>query len=149
MKIIFLDFDGVIALEHKHEFFGAEMRLSVRCISFLNKIIAKTGAVIVVTSSWRINRNVEKLQALLEDKGFVGRVIDMVEVLEDWFATRDDEIKLWLNRNGMPDSFILIDDQDVPKFNSRLVKTKPNNGLSQESEVGKAISLLNDKKNIP
>jgi len=62
MKIIFLDFDGVMDTAYYGHIIGKECRPSndefgtvfdPNCVRNLKEIIDKTGAGIVVTSSWK------------------------------------------------------------------------------------------------
>ena len=119
MKIIFLDIDGVM----NHQLFYKEEKeknidysketsqeydsrqFDPRCMELLNHIIEKTGAKVVVSSSWRSGRTVEDLQDLLQGVGFKGEVIGKTPHL--FFANKDYdksvprgcEIKAWLETN--------------------------------------------------
>ena len=44
-------------------------------MELLNELIKKTGAKVVITSTWRLSRSVEELQRVLDYKGFEGEVI--------------------------------------------------------------------------
>jgi hypothetical protein len=88
MKIIFLDFDGVLNSQYWYtkrmgEFtmddFGSKYPIyefDPETIERLNYIIEKTSAKVVVSSTWRIGKNVEYLQNLLVSVGFNGEIID-------------------------------------------------------------------------
>ena len=107
MKIIFLDIDGVLntrntlkrdsKMEYPHCFFAKEL------VSNLNKITDKTGAKIVLSSSWRIGKTVEQLQDLFEQVGITGELIDKTPKLrfENSSCTvpRGDEIRHWVQHN--------------------------------------------------
>jgi hypothetical protein len=51
-KIIFLDIDGVLN-DHKYNKKAQSSTLKKSCVKQLNRIIAKTGAKIVLSSAWR------------------------------------------------------------------------------------------------
>lgn len=88
MKVIFLDFDGVLNSENwyrrrfkeidtedilgKYPFYEFDPLSIVE----LNRIIEQTEAKVVVSSSWRIGKSVEDLQKMLDVVGFIGKVID-------------------------------------------------------------------------
>lgn len=88
MKIIFLDFDGVLNSENwykrrfneidtedilgKYPFYEFDPLSIVE----LNRIIEETEAKVVVSSTWRIGKRVEDLQKMLDVVGFKGEVID-------------------------------------------------------------------------
>lgn len=87
MKIIFLDFDGVLNHEmwYKRRFQEMDMELYTSkypyyefdplSIEQLNRIIEQTGAKVVVSSTWRHGKTPQQLQELLENVGFKGEVI--------------------------------------------------------------------------
>jgi hypothetical protein len=88
MKIIFLDFDGVLNSENwyrrrfkeidttdilgKYPFYEFD-HLS---IAELNRIIEQTESKVVVSSTWRIGKRVDDLQKMLDVVGFKGEIID-------------------------------------------------------------------------
>ena len=72
-RVIFLDFDGVLAPIRTWDRYGD---LEPACIDVLNEIIARTGADVVVSSTWRHGTTVSELQAMLDAHGFAGRVLD-------------------------------------------------------------------------
>lgn len=51
MKILFLDFDGVITT------YESGWRIDLKKLELVDKIIESTNAKIVVTSSWKVGRN--------------------------------------------------------------------------------------------
>lgn len=88
MKVIFLDFDGVLNSEiwYRRRFNEMDMDSIVSKYPYyefdplamqqLNRIIEETSAKVVVSSTWRIGRSIEELQRLLDMVGFKGEVID-------------------------------------------------------------------------
>jgi hypothetical protein len=78
-KIIFLDFDGVLNSQLgyvKTKGSRGQDDLDVTSIDFLNKLVKRTDAKIVVSSTWRLTKTVEELQSILNRNGFDGEVID-------------------------------------------------------------------------
>jgi hypothetical protein len=109
-KIIFLDFDGVL----NSQLYYTSGRHGARTISFahdidpesvknLNYIIEKTGAKVVVSSTWRLGRTVEELQSILEQNGFVGEVIGTTKDLRHGEGggsiLRGNEILCWIKEH--------------------------------------------------
>lgn len=88
MKIIFLDFDGVLNHQNWYKRRMAEIdsedfishypfyEFDPESIEQLNRIVDETNAKIVVSSTWRIGRTVEELQHLLDRVGFIGEIVD-------------------------------------------------------------------------
>lgn len=92
MKVLFLDFDGVLNNgewmktlkegEAANRVYGGDGdqwwldMIDPAAVSQLNRIIEATGAKVVVSSTWRLRHDVEALQRLLDTKGFKGEVID-------------------------------------------------------------------------
>ena len=138
MKLIFLDFDGV--LNHQQWYTsedykkvnlnglsGDEWELTEFCpwsVGLLNQLVDDTGAKVVVSSSWRKGRTEEDLMRLLDDVGFTGEVIGKTPYF--WFGAsqkieysksvpRGCEIDAWLELNEQEDAkyIILDDDSDM------------------------------------
>jgi hypothetical protein len=122
MKIIFLDFDGVLNSEmwYKRRFNEMDMESTISKYPFyefdplsieqLNRIVVETSAKVVVSSTWRIGRTVEELQQMLNTVGFVGEVIDTTphfyanghdgDSKINYTIPRGCEIDWWLTNHG-------------------------------------------------
>ena len=136
-RIIFLDFDGVVAPIKRWDRYGD---LDPACVQVLNEIVTQCPAEIVVSSTWRHGRTVAELQALLEAQGFVGRVVDTTPSFEA-HNDRGEEIGAWLAENDVA-GYVIIDDHSVGRaLEPRLVVTQPWNGL-QPAHVPLAIAVL-------
>lgn len=132
MKIIFLDIDGVLNSQifyteksqnqrHKERELGAD--IDERCVRYLNDLIEKTGAKVVVSSTWR-NAGLQYCKEQLEAKGFRGEIIDITPVYTENYCVRGNEIYAWIQENsemlcGSPvgadfkEYVILDDDSDM------------------------------------
>jgi len=157
MKIVFLDFDGVLC---NHESISAGYRARTApeqepygphadCIAQLNRIIEATGAAIVVSSTWRKCRNPRTTMAeTLKRWGVTGAVIDVTPQLNgDSYAykRRGSEIQLWLDRYSRHEieSFVILDDDgDMAHLQHRLVRTSMARGLTTV-DADQAIAILN------
>ena len=144
MKVIFLDFDGVITIPPKWE-------LNIDKISLIKKIVDETDAKIVVSSSWRygLERN---FTHILENDPTNETIIWLRDNIFDITPTvglgegRGGEIQLWLNDNREVDNYVILDD-DSDMWDSQLfhfVQTNYEFGIT-ESEATYAIKILNNQ----
>ena len=152
MKVVFLDIDGVLnstgfLLEaRKKSFFEKDVdEIDPTRVALLNKIVEQTGAVIVISSSWRNILCLADLRELLRRRGFTGKVISQTPSLNFPGRVRGDEIQAFLDerRGWRPvlDFVILDDDSDMGELSFYLVKTDPAVGLT-EADVARAVVLL-------
>ena len=124
MKIIFLDIDGVLCViesDAKQAFQrlakgeGSSPSLNSKCISVLNRIIKKTDAKVVISSSWRLHYPLENIKKALEKHGFVGEIIGATP--NAWrhpeidYVARGNEIQQWLNEHPEVEKFVILDDE--------------------------------------
>lgn len=158
MKVIFLDVDGVLNNAHTRETFEDYIFVSDDKILLLRKLIDKTGAKIVLSSSWRkgwrfkdnnpscANEDVRLFNALelkLKEYG-----IELMSYTGH-FWHRGKEIDYWLkNWNGEKiESFTILDDMEREELEpnaDHLVQTDLSTGLT-ETHIIQAIKLLNGK----
>lgn len=159
MKIIFLDFDGVLnSLFHFQELRRqglAQERimdsLEPGMVERLNKIIDATGAKVVISSTWRKLHSVGELKDFLIKYGFrhVEKILGVTPTLN---TDRGIEIEKWLvdfkarlNYSDDPiSSFVILDDNsDMVHAHllCRLVLTTWIDGMEDE-HVDKAIEIL-------
>ena len=83
MRVVFLDFDGVLNSQpflvtesvNGYETIGEASALDPANVEHLNAIVRETGAVVVISSSWRHGRKLSDLRTMLESRGFVGQVL--------------------------------------------------------------------------
>ncbi len=74
MKVVFLDFDGVLnshlfMLEERSQGRSGVAGLDPKAVAHVNHICGQTGAVIVVSSSWRYGRTLGQLKDMLREAG--------------------------------------------------------------------------------
>jgi HAD domain in Swiss Army Knife RNA repair proteins len=136
-RIIFLDIDGVLAPIRRWDRYGD---LDPACIQVLNEIVARGGAHVVVSSTWRHGKTVAELQAMLDAQGFTGSVLDKTPAGAPG-ADRGDEIAAWLAKHAVG-GFVIIDDHvDMGALRIHLVQTHPARGL-QPADVPRAVAAL-------
>lgn len=154
MKIIFLDFDGVLnshwyMLEFPKEWnsgMAVEGQIDPESVALVNKIVEDTGAVVVISSAWRLVRSLDDLTRMLANKGFKGEVIGITPDLAHLGKRRGDEIQEWIDTSPLKDqieSFVILDDNsDMVHLTDKLVLTGYTVGI-EEHHVEKAIEILN------
>lgn len=153
MKVIFLDFDGVMDTAYYGHFLGKEGLpcydefggvFDPNCVKCLKEIVDKTGAEIVVTSSWKSLMTYGDMLNMWEQRGLPGYVIDMTPSLSGC-RHRGDEIDAWLKECNDECQYVILDDNDESNFNehqlSRLIVVNPYHGLDKEA-AERAIELL-------
>ncbi len=148
-KIIFLDFDGVLnSMDWLRTFPRGEgpqyEQVDDRAVALLNKIVEQTGAMVVVSSTWRIGRKLPRteLQEILNKHGFKGIVMDVTP--RSAHGVRGREIQEWLSAQSryQIESFVIIDDSsDMAHLMPKLVRTTNDTGLTQE-HVDLAVAML-------
>lgn len=153
MKIIFLDFDGVICTGRQAYATGERgviSGLDPVALMFFNRICREHKIQIVISSTWRIcgKKNRRSFYELFACHGYVdiGRAIH-----KNWRTpsisdgTRGHEIEKWLTENDCDDYIIIDDDSDMLEYQKqRLVLTDSHNGMLME-HYKKAMELLGIK----
>lgn len=153
MKVIFLDFDGVMDTAYYghilgkeglpyHDEFGAVF--DPNCVKCLKEIVDKTGAEIVVTSSWKSLMTNRDMLNMWEQRGLPGYVIDLTPS-SSGCRHRGDEIDAWLKECKDECQYVILDDIDESNFNEhqlpRSIVVNPYHGLDKEA-AEKVIELL-------
>ena len=136
-RVIFLDIDGVLAPIRRWDRYG---ELDPVCLQALNEVVARSGAEIVVSSTWRYGKTIAELQAMLEAAGFTGRVVDTTPT-DTPGASRGDEIAAWLADHDVSGYVIIDDHPDMGDLRTHLVQTQPAQGL-QRADAVRALATL-------
>ncbi len=153
MKVVFLDFDGPIIPSLSYPPSGKQAKPWPRCIAALNRITDATGAVIVVTSTWRAD-GFMRTKERLHEWGVTGRMVSITPDLTNRgpilfnSVQRGKEIQKWLDGwNGEEiESFVILDDdKDMVHLMSFLIHTPFDVGLTDD-DADVAIMKLNIKK---
>jgi hypothetical protein len=164
MRVLFLDIDGVLNSEWSITKLGKDCKFNDNPhplhIKWLNHIVAKTGAKVVISSVWRRNASWLQMWRLLDALGFEGEVIGETPELH---SHRGVEIQTWLNvyKDGKAllrfsedkppepiESFVILDDDsDMGDLRPYLIKVDAKKGLTKE-DAGEAIKVLN-MRDIP
>ena len=178
MKVIFLDIDGVmnsteemIALYNQYgSSVDTTLPTPTKC-KLLKQLVDKTGARLVLSSSWRLSLNaIQKLIDIFEPynlilSGFTCHEVDIKKFkdtqyehikpryqhsINGWGTYIEDrgaEIAAWLLDHPQVEKFIILDDEESDIrhwFPNNLVKTATKFGLT-EKEVLEGIKILGGK----
>ena len=154
MKYIFLDCDGVlnnINYTKKCYTKNGHKPMSMYCVPFdpynlknLAKLVRKTKANIVLTSTWRLDKeHIAVLKARLAEYGL--RIYDMTDNIN---MIRGVEIKEWLKSHRDIENYVVIDDEEynLSNFidNKHLVIVDSKYGLT----FGDRIRAINKLKGV-
>lgn len=156
MKALFLDIDGVV--NHQGVYDECAKRpgqtvpedwLDPSRIALVNEICTRTGAVIVISSSWREFLNGwQGVRDVLVKRGLTAEVIDHTIMIEErvrlgWVTgTRWDEIDYWLTWHPEVTRWVVLEDaaiEGIPPEN--LVHTNLSEGLTREG-AERAVAIL-------
>jgi HAD domain in Swiss Army Knife RNA repair proteins len=168
VKILFLDFDGVLNsadyVKNRREIRRPSGHaIDALTIPRLNAIVERTGAKVVVSSSWRHQYNAQRLGEILALHGFTGEVIgttpdhvlpsdeyvrglaaDCVKAGIGYAHERGYEIQAWLTEHPEATRFAIVDDDsDMVHLAHRHVKTSWETGLLDE-HVELLVALLSE-----
>jgi hypothetical protein len=157
MKIIFLDFDGVLNSRRWFEKNQAEIiasrsfferhsaELDPEAVARVKRIVDETGAQVIVSSTWRLLHTNDQLKDHLEAKGWpnapiVGRTPDIREA----GRKRGDEIAMWLSNHRDVTNFVCLDDDSDFHDDQNLIQTSWEVGI-EDAHVDIAIESLGRK----
>ena len=157
MKVIFLDFDGVITT-HKSQY-----RLDKDKMELVKRICDETDAYIVISSSWRRFTLEDTIKDITDTSSWyvpvpftpIERVVGVTSRMYSfkggdnkykchYTLPRGVEIERYLRENEDIDKYVILDDdadmllEQAPYF----IKTDAIEGLS-EQDAEKAITILN------
>lgn len=155
MKVIFLDFDGVmdtayydyaLIRDHKPNRDAYGPIFDPKCVDYLRQILEQTGANIVVSSTWKFLMSYAQLLQMWKDRNLPGQIIGVTPTYTD--RNRGYEIDLWLQECAVPCQYVIIDDLDGSNFKDyqipHLLVVNPYMGLD-DLITERAIALLNQK----
>lgn len=134
MKVIFLDIDGVLCCPRSCVAHGGYPaagnpvswgKFDEVAVKMLQEAMRKTGAIVVLSSSWRSTVNLEALQWRL------GIRIESVTREGTEAEPRGAQIHDWLIRNPGVESYAILDDDEdmLPDQMPHLCLTSKRNGF--------------------
>ena len=147
MKIVFLDVDGVLNTSATWGGYG----LHQPCVMALIRLIERTGAKIVVSSTWRLHAYDMLIERLTEAGLPAGTIIDRTPHLISEYGRvrgavpRGREIAAWLAGNPPVESFVILDDgDDMEHLTPHLIRTSMERGLT-DGLVDRVAGILDRK----
>lgn len=133
MRVIFLDFDGVL---HDDQ---AARSMFVHVDRLAEVLIPYPEVKLVISSSWRSQHSIELMTGHLKALG--SRAIDVTPNIPD--ASRQAEIEAWVSYHADIDNWLAID--DMPRLFQRdcswLLITDPKQGFDQKAWALLAVWL--------
>ena len=157
IKIIFLDIDDVLTNEvmWRYKDVNSNHQFDERCVRYLNTLIERTGAVIVISSARRMGTTLTEFRKIFKEEGFKGEIIDVTPICEEDHIIRGNEIYKWLRDNeDIYDetyidykNYVILDDEDITLSfqKNNFVKVDRFSGLTPDI-LNDAINILNKKE---
>lgn len=146
INIIFLDIDGVLNTGRKQDLqeeidgrmkFQHQFNFDEECMKNLKEIIFKFDAYVVISSSWRIEKDKVYMRELL--RNFKEYDIDnrIIDTTPSFSTTRGEEIKRWLfdNKERISNYVILDDEDDMIDLRNHLVLYDDYYGFNYKAEI--------------
>lgn len=141
MKVLFLDIDGVCnsraTLERFDNMYGIDPTMAAR----VQRIIAETGCVVVLSSTWRI-----WLKSREHVKKMVCDFVDMTPVSKKGF--RGEEINSWLAVHSDVEHYAILDDDNDFYPGQPLFPTSFEIGLTDDIADQVIKYLIKDSANV-
>ncbi|WHX98447.1 HAD domain-containing protein [Neobacillus sp. DY30] len=155
MKIIFFDIDGVLNTDRQiriNNLYQIEgIKFDQEAMENLKKIIEKTKARIVITSTWRIHRRENGYLWSELIRNFqvcdinTEVIIDITPIIDTnmKLEARELEISKWLSTNRNVEKFVILDDHwSMGELNNHFLRCLPFNGITNKI-VEEVIKKLN------
>lgn len=141
-KIIFLDIDGVLnsvdwyKRRTKQQQLSHDFELDVEAMHLYDEIVEKTGAKVVLSSTWRLS---DTWRQDLERQGLnTNAIIDRTPRLPRPINTgyeyceRGKEIAAWLEEHPEVERYVILDDDSDMLQEQLLFQTSNQKGLTRE-----------------
>lgn len=155
-SVLFLDADGVLnRFSTKERGPGGFLGIEREKAKLVQRILQKTNAFLVISSSWR--KHPESLKYLLRELGteaairYMGKTPVLDEKRESGLytgKTRGAEIQAWLDKHPEVTNFVILDDDDdgmrAGPLKERHIKTNMAHGLT-DTQAEEVIRMLNER----
>jgi hypothetical protein len=125
MKVIFLDIDGVLNCQTTHNPRKLPYVVDKKLLARLRKLLERTGAKVVLSSSWRIDP-VGVFAARHWGVPFIDVCPDMPK------SPRCKEVLKWLSSHPKVDRYVVIDDEDDGLDGLPLFQPSAKTGITME-----------------
>lgn len=160
MKIIFLDFDGVLNSttslwwwQHKNATFNKSLAgPNQYAVSILCQLVEDTDARIVISSSWRYGKNMIDLMRILQyDFMTTSKTASaLLDKIGHMTTDKNEEILRWMKISTFDiESFVILDDDmiDHPGLVDNFIRVDRESGLTISDYI-KARDILERKKYV-
>ena len=103
--------------------------------------LQQTGAVVIVSSSWRKKHALSEIISILESRGFRGEVAGATSA--NGTLSRTEEIAAWLKENRSPGAaYVVVDDELTSGLPAERVISPSNQTGLTDKDVEQAIAIL-------
>jgi len=148
MKILFLDFDGVLNCRTSDVDETGFLGLDSSRKALIERICKKTNCKVVISSSWRLTHSLTELKNFF--KNYEIDILDETPVNEKVvpFYHRGVEIKKWLDNHNDIQQYVILDDCDefLPEQHKHFVKCSYKYGLTPVI-ANDVINIFNGETN--
>lgn len=145
--VLFLDLDGVIgagrvwAQNESKRWTCPAGWLDPALIARLNRLVRRTGASVVLSTSWRRYLEREAVAGILRACGFTGRVIGATEVMGEGIERRHHEVERWLLDHPGVERWAALDDCEIDLPVEHFVRTHAVHGLT-DADCDRVAAIL-------
>ena len=152
--VLFLDFDGVLgagrvwAQNESRRWTCPAGWLDPVLIARLNRLVRHTGAVVVLSTSWRKYLGAESAAGVLRACGFTGEVVGATEVMGEGVEQRHREIERWLREHPGVTRWVAVDDCELALPPERFVRTHAVHGLTDD-DCDRVAAILREPVALP
>lgn len=150
MKVLFLDIDGVLCLYARGvKNWGQSAEddaFDSGCCRRLKEIVDATGCKLVLSSSWRLEK--QDIYTLLRQLAPYGITRDDFLGKTPLGQKRGDEIMTYLQRHPEVDTFLAVDDEDFADNcfpADKLLRTRQESGITPAIR-DRAVRILNGER---
>lgn len=135
VRVLFLDVDGVLNRTGYRPATSSGLRswIEPELAARLNEVLRRTGASIVLSSDWRVGRELHELREELLASGIDCSLLGVTPVVPG--AERWRQIQMWMDENRVSAAQIAIVDDtfDMGPLAARFVRATPLNGLDKQT----------------
>ena len=168
MKVIFLDIDGVLAIDKnfgtrkeklwKKDKIAEQLKVPYmwdeKCVMALNRLVLRDDLQIVLSSDWKMHWNLDEMAEIFRINGVCRSPIgythkhktNMTSSLE---SDRVKQILDWVEQNCVT-TWCAVDDMDLSELGPRFVQTDSRMGIAEPLKIEKlSFSLFPSAMHAP
>ena len=135
--------DELTINKHGHMTFDPEHEWDKVAVYYLNKIMDKTNAKIVLTSTMRKDKSIEFIKKLGKDNGL--EIYDVIpHEKDDDSSGKSKDIIEWLNKHNDVNKFVILDDHKLDleeNFPKEFIQEESLKGFNRET-YKKSLDIL-------